>query len=63
MAENIHSSNWVLAVSDIAGCTQLVPRQTIGASYGDALLAVIGAGVPPADTATKAQIHRLADAD
>lgn len=46
----VQSPIWAQAVSDIAGCTQLVPRQTIGASYGDALLAGIGAGVLPADT-------------
>jgi xylulokinase len=29
---------------------QLVPEQTIGASYGDALLAAIGIGMVPEDT-------------
>jgi xylulokinase len=28
----------------------MVPEQAIGASYGDALLAAIGAGLVPADT-------------
>ncbi|UGS34059.1 FGGY-family carbohydrate kinase [Capillimicrobium parvum] len=32
-------------VSDVAGVEQLVPEETIGASYGDALLAAIGAGL------------------
>ncbi|PRC42276.1 sugar kinase [Mycobacterium sp. ITM-2017-0098] len=45
----LHSPIWAQAVSDIAGCTQLVPEQTIGASFGDALLAGIGVGLLPAD--------------
>lgn len=40
---------WPQIVSDVTGVRQLVPAQTIGASYGDALLAAIGSGlVPPA---------------
>ena len=35
---------WTQAVSDIAGREQEIPEQTIGASYGDALLAAIGTG-------------------
>ncbi|MDO4919363.1 FGGY-family carbohydrate kinase [Kocuria sp.] len=35
---------WTQAVSDITGREQEVPEQTIGASYGDALLAAIGTG-------------------
>lgn len=46
----LHSPLWAQAVSDIAGCTQLVPHQTIGASYGDSLLAGIGVGLLPRDT-------------
>lgn len=46
----LHSPLWAQTVSDIAGCTQLVPEQTIGASFGDALLAGIGVGLLPADT-------------
>lgn len=46
----LHSPIWAQAVSDIAGCGQLVPEQTIGASFGDALLAGIGVGLLPADT-------------
>jgi xylulokinase len=34
----------------VTGRSQLVPEQAIGASYGDALLAGIGAGLVPADT-------------
>lgn len=35
---------WLQIVSDITGREQLVPRVTIGASYGDAHLAAVGAG-------------------
>jgi xylulokinase len=41
---------WTQIVTDVTGREQLVPEQTIGASYGDALLAAIGAGLRPADT-------------
>ncbi|WP_344410692.1 FGGY-family carbohydrate kinase, partial [Catellatospora methionotrophica] len=41
---------WTQIVSDVTGREQLVPDQTIGASYGDALLAAIGAGLVTADT-------------
>ena len=46
----LRSPIWAQAVSDVTGRTQLVPEQAIGASYGDALLAAIGAGLVPADT-------------
>lgn len=46
----LQSPVWAQAVSDITGATQLVPGQTIGASFGDALLAGIGVGLLPADT-------------
>ncbi|AYY15240.1 sugar kinase [Actinobacteria bacterium YIM 96077] len=36
---------WTQIVSDVCGRTQVLPRETIGASYGDALLAGIGAGL------------------
>jgi xylulokinase len=36
---------WTQIVSDVTGREQLVPAQTIGASYGDALLAAIGVGL------------------
>jgi xylulokinase len=40
---------WTQIVSDVCGVDQQLPTQVIGASYGDALLAAIGAGlVPPA---------------
>jgi xylulokinase len=41
---------WTQIVSDITGREQLVPEVTIGASYGDALLAAIGMGLVPPDT-------------
>ncbi|VEG57721.1 pentulose/hexulose kinase [Mycolicibacterium aurum] len=46
----IKSPVWAQAISDITGRTQLVPEQAIGASYGDALLAAIGAGLVAPDT-------------
>ncbi len=36
---------WTQIVSDVTGREQLLPAQTIGASYGDALLAGIGTGL------------------
>lgn len=44
------SGPWTQIVSDVTGIRQLVPEQTIGASYGDALLAAIGSGLVPPDT-------------
>lgn len=41
---------WTQIVSDVTGRPQVLPAQTIGASYGDALLAAIGTGQVPADT-------------
>ena len=41
---------WTQIVSDVTGREQEVPEQTIGASYGDALLAAIGTGLVPAGT-------------
>ncbi len=41
---------WTQIVSDVTGRDQLLPAQTIGASYGDALLAAIGAGLAAPDT-------------
>jgi xylulokinase len=37
-------------VSDVTGRAQQVPEQTLGASYGDALLAAIGSGIVTADS-------------
>jgi len=41
---------WTQVVSDVTGRTQHVPAQTIGASYGDALMAAVGAGLVPPET-------------
>jgi len=41
---------WTQIVSDVIGREQVLPDQTIGASYGDALLAAVGAGLVPEDT-------------
>jgi len=45
---------WTQIVSDVCGRDQLIPKQTIGACYGDALLAGIGTGLldPETDWAT-----------
>ncbi|MEO5952073.1 MAG: FGGY-family carbohydrate kinase, partial [Chloroflexia bacterium] len=36
---------WTQIVSNVTGMEQVLPRETIGASYGDAMLAAIGAGM------------------
>lgn len=41
---------WTQIVSDVTGRPQEVPEQTIGASYGDALMAGIGGGYLPMET-------------
>ena len=41
---------WTQIVSDVTGRPQEIPAETIGACFGDALLAAIGAGLMPADT-------------
>lgn len=41
---------WTQIVSDVTGRPQEIPVETIGACYGDALLAAIGTGLVPADT-------------
>ncbi len=41
---------WTQIVSDITGRSQLIPKMTIGASYGDALLAGIGTGLVDPNT-------------
>jgi xylulokinase len=41
---------WPQIVSDVTGRAQDIPAQTIGASYGDALLAAVAAGLVPAGT-------------
>jgi xylulokinase len=49
---------WMQIVSDVTGLEQHVPEQTIGACYGDALLAAIGVGLaaPEADWSRTAAI-------
>ncbi|MGY4718731.1 FGGY family carbohydrate kinase [Naumannella cuiyingiana] len=41
---------WTQIVSDVLGRPQELPEQTIGASYGDALLAAIGTQIVPPET-------------
>lgn len=41
---------WTQVVSDVTGRVQEIPEQTIGASYGDALMAAIGVGLQPPET-------------
>lgn len=41
---------WTQIVSDVTGRTQEVPAETIGASYGDALMAAIGSGLTAPET-------------
>lgn len=41
---------WPQIVSDVCGRTQDIPAQTVGASYGDALLAAAAVGLVPPDT-------------
>jgi xylulokinase len=43
-------SLWTQIVSDVTGLPQQLPWRTIGASYGDALLAAVGAGLVPPET-------------
>jgi len=53
---------WTSIVSDITGLRQDIPAETIGAAYGDALLAAIGTGLVPAD-ATWAKVVRSVEPD
>ena len=39
------SRNWLEIVSSVAGVSQIIPELTIGASYGDAFLAGLAAGI------------------
>ena len=41
---------WTQIVGDVTGLEQIVPSTTLGASYGDALLAAIGVGLVPPET-------------
>jgi xylulokinase len=53
---------WTQIVSDVVGRPQIVPEQTIGASYGDALLAAIGTGLVPPET-DWARVGRVVEPD
>ena len=44
------SELWLQIVSDVSGVAQELPAETVGAAYGDALLAAEGAGLVPAGT-------------
>ncbi len=47
------SATWLQIVSDVTGVSQIVPDVTIGASYGDAFLAGLAAGIlKPSDLQT-----------
>jgi xylulokinase len=47
---------WPQVVSDILQQPQEIPRETIGAAYGDALLAAIGAGLADPHTRWNAPV-------
>lgn len=40
---------WMQIVSDVTGLSQDVPRETVGASYGDAMLAAVASGTASAE--------------
>jgi xylulokinase len=48
--EGAASALWPQIVSDVCGRAQDIPAQTVGASYGDALLAATAVGLVPPDT-------------
>jgi xylulokinase len=50
---------WPQIVSDVTGRVQSVPSQTIGASYGSALLAAIGTGLVAPDTDWAREHHEV----
>ncbi|HWT92155.1 MAG TPA: FGGY family carbohydrate kinase [Solirubrobacteraceae bacterium] len=54
------SAVWPQIVSDVTGATQVVPEVTVGAAYGDALLAAIAAGIVPASTDWTRVSHEVA---
>ena len=53
------SDLWLQIVSDITGVRQLMPERTIGASYGDALLAGLATGVVPSIDAARDSWMRI----
>ena len=58
-------AKWLQIVSDICGCEQHVAREGIGAAFGDALLAGLGAGLfrTPEDLAGHIQTKRSVTPD
>ena len=50
---------WTQVVTDVTGREQDLPAETIGASYGDALLAAIGTGAVPPETDWSRVAERL----
>ena len=50
---------WTQIVSDVTGREQVLPTQTIGASYGSALLAAIGIGLVPAETDWTSSVDKV----
>jgi xylulokinase len=58
------SDTWLRIVSDVAGVSQVLPRQTIGASYGDAFLAGRAAGLlEPGDLDGWIQVRETIEPD
>lgn len=55
-----HNPVWLQIVSDVTGVSQMVPEQTIGASYGDAFMAGLASGIIPDRTALNGQWVRPA---
>ncbi|MEI8332243.1 MAG: FGGY-family carbohydrate kinase [Chloroflexota bacterium] len=53
------SGLWTQVVSDVTGLRQVIPAVTIGASYGDAMLAGDGAGLVAADARWNAPADTL----
>ncbi len=53
------SNLWTQVVSDVTGLRQVIPAVTIGASYGDALLAGMGAGLVAPDARWNAPAETL----
>lgn len=51
---------WLEIVSDVTGMSQILPERTIGASYGDAFLAALAAGVVDGPHALEEQWVRFA---
>ncbi len=51
------SRTWLQIVSDVTGIRQIVPKQTLGAAYGDAFLAGLGIGKFESLTDVKAWVQ------